>query len=131
LTKAMELEPGSADLLHERGIVYYKLKDFGAAVNDLQECVVLDPKNKFAYNYLGLSLTSSGNYAEGIVAHRKAVELDTSYKEGWTHLAQSYKELADSDKAIECLQKAVALDGKYVQAYRLWGILLHGLGDHK
>jgi tetratricopeptide (TPR) repeat protein len=26
---------------------------------------------------------------------------------------QSYKELADSDKAIECLQKAVALDGKY------------------
>jgi hypothetical protein len=34
------------------GIVYYKLKDFGAAVNDLQECVVLDPKNKFAYNYL-------------------------------------------------------------------------------
>jgi tetratricopeptide (TPR) repeat protein len=58
-------------------------------------------------------LTSSGNYAEGIVAHRKAVELDTSYKEGWTHLAQSYKELADADKAIECLQKAVALDGKY------------------
>jgi hypothetical protein len=34
------------------GIVYYKLKDFGAAVNDLQGCVVLDPKNKFAYNYL-------------------------------------------------------------------------------
>jgi tetratricopeptide (TPR) repeat protein len=21
--------------------------------------------------------------------------------------------------------------GRYVQAYRLWGILLHGLGDHK
>jgi tetratricopeptide (TPR) repeat protein len=26
---------------------------------------------------------------------------------------QSYKELGESDKAIECLQKAVALDGKY------------------
>ncbi len=54
-------------------------------------CFVIFPWSQIFFGgwvWQGLSLTSSGNYTEGIVAHRKAVELDTSYKEGWTHLAQ-------------------------------------------
>ncbi|KAK4393437.1 Suppressor of RPS4-RLD 1 [Sesamum angolense] len=62
LTKALEFEPNSADILHERdsimilklhaGIVNFKFKDYKAAVEDLSACVEVDKDNKSAYTYL-------------------------------------------------------------------------------
>jgi tetratricopeptide (TPR) repeat protein len=130
LSKAIKLEP-TPDLLHERGVVNFKLKNFYAAIEDLKGCLAQDAENMHAHNYLGLALTASGSYAAGIKAQRKAVELDDNFKEGWVHLAQSYKELADSEKAIECLKKATTIDDKYGNAYRLWGTLLYSLGEHR
>lgn len=130
LSRAVQLEP-TPDLLHERGVINFKLKNFFAAIEDLKGCLAQDTHNKHAYNYLGLALSATGNYVDGIKAQRRAVELDNKFKEGWAHLAQSYKELADSEKAVECLKKATEIDKKYGGAYRIWGILLHGLGEHR
>ena len=47
------------------------------------------------------------------------------------HMAQSYQELAKSEKAVKCLQRALSIDRRFVNAYRLLGLLKHGLGDHK
>eukprot|EP00249_Psilotum_nudum_P023894 c29020_g2_i1 orf=79-1143(+) len=60
LTKALEFEPGSSDILHERGVVYFKLKDYENAVRDLRACAALDCSNKLTQNYLGLSLVYIG-----------------------------------------------------------------------
>ncbi|KAG0562763.1 hypothetical protein KC19_9G169700 [Ceratodon purpureus] len=130
LSKAIKLEP-TPDLLHERGVVNFKLKNFFAAIEDLRGCLAQDADNKHAHNYLGLALTASGSYVNGIKAQCRAVELDDNFKEGWVHLAQSYKELADAEKAVDCLKKAIAIDDKYGNAYRLWGILLYSLGEHR
>ncbi|KAH9300863.1 hypothetical protein KI387_012446, partial [Taxus chinensis] len=43
----------------------------------------------------------------------------------------SYQELGEPDKAVECLEKVLSIDPRFVNAYRLLGMLRHGLGDHK
>ncbi|KAL2987816.1 hypothetical protein AAZX31_11G049600 [Glycine max] len=52
LTKALEFESNSADILHERGIANFKFKEFDAAVEDLSACVQLGRDNESAYTCL-------------------------------------------------------------------------------
>ncbi|KAI3764613.1 hypothetical protein L2E82_14624 [Cichorium intybus] len=52
LSKSLEFEPDSTNILHERGIVNLKVKDFYAATVDLSACVKLDKDNESAYTYL-------------------------------------------------------------------------------
>ncbi|XP_065873083.1 suppressor of RPS4-RLD 1 [Euphorbia lathyris] len=131
LTKALEFEPNSPDILHERGIVNFKFKDFDAAVQDLSTCVKLDKDNKSAYTYLGLALSSIGEYKKAEEAHLKSIQLDRSFLEGWAHLTQFYLDLANSTKTLECVQEIHQIDIRFAKAYHLRGVLLHGMGDHR
>ncbi|KAH9663845.1 Suppressor of RPS4-RLD 1 [Citrus sinensis] len=124
------------------GIVNFKFKDFNAAVEDLSACVKLDKENKSAYTYLGLALSSIGEYKKAEEAHLKAIQLDRNFLEAWGHLTQVtmkqqfrflsfYQDLANSEKALECLQQVLYIDKRFSKAYHLRGLLLHGLGQHK
>ncbi|KAM1733374.1 hypothetical protein EV1_018569 [Malus domestica] len=130
LSKALEFEPNSADILHERGIANFKFKDFYTAVEDLSACVKLDKDNASAYTYLGLALSSIGEYKKAEEAHLKAIQLDQNFLEAWLQLTQFYQDMANPTKALECLQKALQIDGRFAKAYHLRGLLLHGMGEH-
>ncbi|KAJ0040577.1 hypothetical protein Pint_27946 [Pistacia integerrima] len=131
LTKALEFEPNSADILHERGIVNFKFKDYSAAVRDLSECVKLDMDNKSAYTYWGLALSMIGEYKKAEETHLKAIQLDRNFLEGWGHMTTFYQDLANSTKALECLQQMLQIDERFPKAYHLRGLLLHGMGQHR
>ncbi|KAI3954875.1 hypothetical protein MKW92_015947 [Papaver armeniacum] len=128
LDQGIRICPNSSDILHERGIVNYKFKDYKAAVHDLSSCVKLDKDNKSAYTYLGLALASIGEYGQAEEAHAKSIEFDKLYLEGWIHLAQLYQELAKPTKAFECLEQVLQTDGSISPL--VW-LLHHGLGEHK
>lgn len=112
LTKALEFEPKSSDILHERGIVCYKFKDYDAAVADLSTCVKRDKENKSAYTYLGLALSAIGEHTQAEETHLKSIRLDQNFLEGWVHLAQFYLDLANSGKALNCLDHVLLVDGR-------------------
>ncbi|KAL5707005.1 hypothetical protein ACHQM5_025106 [Ranunculus cassubicifolius] len=131
LTKALEFEPNSSDILHERGIVYFKFKDYNAAVQDLSSCLRLDKTNKSAYTYLGLALCSIGEHGKAEEAHMKAIQLDKCFVEGWIHFAQFYRDLANSTKALECIKEVLQIDERSAKAYHLRGLLFHGMGEHR
>ncbi|CAK7337777.1 unnamed protein product [Dovyalis caffra] len=185
LTKALEFEPNSADILHERGIVNYKFKDFDAAVEDLSACVKLDMDNMSAYTYLGLALSSVGEYKKAEEAHLKSIQIDRNFLEAWAHLTQwlceqnrveennkldlygcgderktqdgetqvtkileicvaglellvfdggfseFYQDLANSTKALDCINQILQIDSRFAKAYHFRGLLLHGMGEHR
>ncbi|KAF8410165.1 hypothetical protein HHK36_002687 [Tetracentron sinense] len=131
LTKALEFEPNSADILHERGIVHFKCKDYNAAVEDLSLCVMLDKDNKSAHTYLGLALSSIGEYRRAEDEHLKSIQLDQNFLEARAHLIQFYRDLADPVKALECLQQVLQINGRFTKAYHLRGLLRHGMGEHR
>ncbi|CAD5169559.1 unnamed protein product [Musa acuminata subsp. malaccensis] len=131
LTKALEFEPNSPDILHERGIVNFKFKDYNAAVDDLSRCIKRAKKNKSAYTYLGLALSAIGEYGQAEEAHLKSLHLDQCFLDAWAHLAQFYLDLANSEKALHCLEKVLLANGRFAKAYYLRGLLYHGLGQHR
>ncbi|KAL1536496.1 suppressor of RPS4-RLD 1-like [Salvia divinorum] len=130
LTKALDFEPNSPDILHERGIVNFKFKDYKAAVEDLSTCVEVD-QNKSALTYLGLALSSLGEYKRAEEAHTKAIQIDQNFVEAWTHLTQFYQDMANSEKALRCIHEILKIDERFAKAYHLHGLLLHGMGEHR
>ncbi|KAK7406487.1 hypothetical protein VNO78_08114 [Psophocarpus tetragonolobus] len=131
LTKALEFESNSADILHERGIVNFKFKAFDAAVEDLSACVQLDRDNKSAHTYLGLALSSIGDYKKAEEAHLKSLQIDRNFLEAWVHLTQFYQDLSKPTKAHERLNQMLQIDGRFARAYHLRGLLFHAMGEHR
>ncbi|KAG2249532.1 hypothetical protein Bca52824_089160 [Brassica carinata] len=103
LTRALELEPKSPDILHERG-----------------KCLCN-----------GLSFAYLGEYIKAEEAHLKSIQLDSNYLEAWLHLAQFYQELADYSKALECIDQVLQVDNRVWKAYHFRGFVFHGLGEHR
>ncbi|OMO73101.1 Tetratricopeptide-like helical [Corchorus olitorius] len=56
------------------------------------------------------------------------VKVDTNNKSAYTYLF--YQDLANSKKALECLEKGLQIDGRYAKAYHLRGLLIHGMGEN-
>ncbi|GFP99525.1 suppressor of rps4-rld 1 [Phtheirospermum japonicum] len=93
-------------------IVNFKFKDYTAAVKDLSACVEVDQDNKSAYSYLGLALSPLGEYRRAEEAHMKAIQIDQKFLEAWTHLTQFYQDMANSEKALQCIHAILKIDGR-------------------
>ncbi|KAI5406012.1 hypothetical protein KIW84_052678 [Lathyrus oleraceus] len=94
-------------------------------------CSPLDKDNKSAYTYLGLALSSIGEYRKAEEAYLKSLQLDKSFLEAWGHLAQFYQELSNPTKAFECLTEVLQIDGRFARAYHLRGLSFHAMGEHR
>ncbi|KAI7994594.1 Suppressor of RPS4-RLD 1 [Camellia lanceoleosa] len=76
----------SADWALCKGLLISSYADFDAAIDDLYACVKLDKDNNSSYTYLGLALSSIGEYRRAEEAHMKSIQLDPSFLEAWAHL---------------------------------------------
>uniref|UniRef100_A0A0E0Q3C1 Suppressor of RPS4-RLD 1 n=1 Tax=Oryza rufipogon TaxID=4529 RepID=A0A0E0Q3C1_ORYRU len=131
LTKALEFEPNSPDILHERGIVNFKFKDYNAAVEDLSTCVKRDKKNSSAHTYLGLTLSALGEYKRAEDEHLLGIKYDENFLDSWAHLSQLYLDIGCPEKMLNNVEKVLQIDVSFGKAYHLRGILYHGMGRHR
>ncbi|KZV24968.1 tetratricopeptide repeat protein 13-like [Dorcoceras hygrometricum] len=109
-------DPDYPEALIGRGTAYAFQRELHTAIADFTK---------------GLSLSSLGEYKRAEEAHRKAIQIDQNFLEAWTHLTQFYQDMADSEKALQCLHDVLQIDGRFAKAYHLRGLLLHGIGEHR
>lgn len=81
-----------------------------------ERLVVLDPRDPELRKQLGDILLAQGKLADAETNWSKIVEQDATSSQGYVRLAQIYLGHNLVDKAIEALEKAVAADGKNVEA---------------
>lgn len=89
MTKAIELSPNYLDALSERGTIYFLIRKYEPAVNDLDKVLAVQPNNTKILHYRGLALTE-------IAVKTKDDDNDRKTANG---IAQ--RALADISKAIE------------------------------
>ncbi len=126
-TKAIEFNSLSADLHYKRGWVYFELESDRKAEIDFSKAIDLDRNYKNAY------LDRSGVYCEqGKIALAKADEqkfaqfggkvnypckMPTSAA-GWFRMGEKQAAVENESGAIESFTKAIAVDPKYIDAYK-------------
>jgi TolB-like protein/Tfp pilus assembly protein PilF len=83
IRKALELEPGSADVLHAAGSLYLVLGRVGDSVKMFLAAVARDPLRASSYSNLGVAYFADGRLEEAEEAFRKSIQLRPGA--GYTH----------------------------------------------
>lgn len=124
-------EADKVDLYLELADVYEEWEHYYEVIDQLQNCLAIDPNNEEALNRMWFSTELTERYAESIVFHSKLVEEHPYNATAWYNLAHAYNGVKDPEKALEAFEFVIAIDEDYDLAYIDAGDLLYKKGDYE
>mmetsp|Transcript_2943 Transcript_2943/g.4462 ORF Transcript_2943/g.4462 Transcript_2943/m.4462 type:complete len:1306 (-) Transcript_2943:83-4000(-) len=127
LTDALDLEQ-TAGLYFSRGNAYMKKKLYVAAKQDLLAAVTMGMNVPELWSLIGHCEREFGEPKRAIAALTKALDLDKNHKETLLELALTYMSISDSNKSLEYIARALAVDPTIKNAYGYKGLLFQNMG---
>jgi tetratricopeptide (TPR) repeat protein len=124
LNKALKLaqrDALAARVLIQRGNLFRTQEKYGAAIDDFNRAISLDPRNLAAYIGLGETYRDQGEPEQAIDRYRAALLLDGTYVDAHVKLGNAYYEAGRFDEALASYQRATEL-----QPQTGWLLLLVG-----
>ncbi len=149
LDRAVELDPRDASIRLLRGDVLGTLKQFKAAIADLDVAVSIEPENPRAWFERARVRDDQADESDDPSALRrlvladydKAIGLKADYAVAWSNRGNAYLQIAgdraergldpvhDYESALADLAKALELDGTLAETRMLKGHAQRGIGD--
>ena len=108
-TKAINLNPDSAEAYVGRGIAKSQLSKAGEASADFDKAIRIDPDYTDAYFYRGLVEGTLGDLVKSIASLTKVIELDPKHPDAYYVLGLTYQSLSDDKNAQANFDKAKEL----------------------
>ena len=105
-------DPKNADVLCDRAVVRYHLKDAEGALKDLDEAVSIEPFNPYLYASRACIRERSGDLSGAIEDYRMALELDPENIISGNNLELLEEKLMYSGKVVE-KQASAAIKGRH------------------
>jgi aspartate beta-hydroxylase len=102
-----------------------------AALKLVEMALARAPRQPLVLNAAGGCMYRSGNARRARDLFEKAVAADGNSKVLWFNLANACRAVGDRKSAAQALEKALAIDPRYVLALLCKGELLEGLGESK
>ncbi|MEO0129133.1 MAG: tetratricopeptide repeat protein [candidate division WOR-3 bacterium] len=107
LAKSAEFMPEDVDALYFLGELLIRLGKWSEARKYLEKLVEVKPDDFPAWFYIGVSYSQEKNYKKAIeIYEEKALPLEPNNIEVLTNLAYAYREIGNTKKSWEYLQKA-------------------------
>ena len=97
--KAQALDPTSSFIAFSVGFAFALNRDFQRAIDVFQAGIRLNPGYHILYSWLGQTCFATGQYADAIIAHEKAVEVSQRLPYYVGSLAAAYHESGRIDEA--------------------------------
>jgi protein O-GlcNAc transferase len=126
--RALALQPGSAEVLVNRGAALYDLRRFADALADCDRAITLTNHNLLAHANRGLALHALGRYDEALAAHDRALALKGDYAEAHANRAATLYALDRHVEALAGYDRALAIDPGNAEANYNRGNVLRTLG---
>ncbi len=111
------LEPKSAQIKNNIGVLCHQMGDFPAALEHYKQAQSLDPKDAKIYFNMAVSLEKLGEIDSAIQSYVLATEHDDQYKDAYFNLGLLWIEVGQFDKAIACFDQVLARDPSMSLAY--------------
>ena len=122
LRNVMEIAPQNIDALQLLGILFKEQGDIEQAALSFQRVVDLDGDNYEAWTMLGNLLDIQGD-PMALQCFENAIDIDSTYAQGWHSKAYYLQNHGDVDQAIDIYHKIQSIDSTYTDAYLNAGIL--------
>jgi arylsulfatase A-like enzyme/Flp pilus assembly protein TadD len=121
LREAEKTEPASLTIHYLTALDYYRLKDFGQALEHFRAALKIDPQFALATYYLGLTEVQTGDLEEAAVSFARALELDPTNFSAAFNLGVAYLRKNRVEEALQQFQRAVEINPDYVAAQEALG----------
>lgn len=134
LNRALELDPRSKWALLWKGVVARDFdKDLPEARKLYEEALAIDPRFDMAYYNMGWTWMTGEDKDYGKVRElmQKALSINPDYKEACYAIGMSYGYEDNYPVARVWMDKAVAIDGKFLTAIKWRGIINSEMGCHE
>jgi tetratricopeptide (TPR) repeat protein len=127
-TKALEYGGERADVLTERGTIYYSqsktcrvpdeaAKILQTAMKDFERAVKIDPNRAGARLQRALARLDSGDYSGAVADCDAAIQSDPNLVDAYVARARGQCELGDIDRAVTDCDTAIHRDANCMEAY--------------
>ena len=104
------INPEKSEEHREKGNEYYKAGDYAKAVEEYEEAVRRNPKDKRVYNNLAACFSKMLKFNESMKYADLALELDPNFVKALIRKATVYQVTKEYHKAIEHFEKVLKLD---------------------
>lgn len=108
-TKALQLNPKSAQAYNYRGNARLNLRDKQGAIDDYNQAIKLAPKSADAYNNRGDGRSALGDNQGAITDYNQAIQIDPYYAKAYANRGSARYSLGDRQDALADLQQAATL----------------------
>jgi len=125
--RALELEPGNADVINRASVLAWTLGRFGETIKLIRRSIELDPIRVSGYFFLGLYTYYAGLLEESQTASRKVLELNPQYPIAHKNIGLVYLEKGKPDLALTEMKRETE------PFWQMFGLALvyHKLGKKK
>lgn len=130
LTSMIERKP-SANAYINRGVAYFKQRNYETAIADYTQAIKLDPNNEVAYNNRGNALLLQRNYDAALVDYNEAIKLNRKYGYAYNNRGRAYQGKRKYEAAIADYTRAISLNPNVAVFYVNRGRAYQALGNHE
>jgi len=130
LNKQIHAGTNRAQLLLERGQIYFELHEFDRAVDDYTAALALDDKLDNAYFGRGMARGRMGLIRQGIADLSIYIQRNPADSRAFTKRGVRYIWLGDLNTAKQDLQQAIKLDAENAEAHDDLGVIYANHGDY-
>ncbi|MCI8786423.1 MAG: tetratricopeptide repeat protein [Eubacterium sp.] len=113
-----------------QGERYYKLQQYGEALQSLSKAICEQSNTAQFYNSRGNIYDKLGDYENAILDYDKAIELNPEYSIAYRNRGRIYKILDNYKKAMSDYDKAIELNPEYSAAFNSRGIIYYEWKDY-
>ena len=116
--KALNIEPGNADVLRNMGILYRCIGRFDEAIRLNKQAISLDPVQSITYFILGQILYQTNRFKEAIESYKKVLDLNPQFPRAHIFLGMVYLLQEKPELALDEMQQ------EKDEAWRNFGLIL-------
>ncbi|HTB01482.1 MAG TPA: tetratricopeptide repeat protein [Bradyrhizobium sp.] len=124
-----ESEEKRAAAYVNRAFVYNTRGDYDLAVHDLDDAIVLNPRNSVAFNNRGFAFERKGDPDRAIRDYDEAVRINPKNTVALVNRSNAYRTKADYDRAIRDLDDVLQIEPRNAFAINGRGLAYKGKGD--
>ena len=110
------------------GACYYKLDNYGKAINAYIQAIRINPNVASTYYNLGLAYNGLGLYKDAIEAFKQAIRINPEY-DVYGNLGLAYNGLGLYKEGIESFKQAIRINPDHVGSHFCLGISYLLIGD--
>lgn len=116
MEKAVSIQPNFASLRRDLGMLLFEQQNYTEAANHLAKAAELGIDEAPLYNFLGVSLSRTGQLQKAIRSYKQALKLDPNLADAHLNLGFAYQRLNNPLMSHKEYQEACRLENKFCKS---------------